>query len=207
MDDAILRKGAKVATASLKLLFVFLGFVVCPLAFAGPSAVLEHPDQDVKRLFPESTHYRVRDLFWSRHVTPDVRAKAKAEGVASASAEEPCMFYAVYSGKQMIGLIHGESYEGKSGQHEVFVAYRRDGRISDIHLQRFAAQDVAHFRSKYYRTQFQKHGIGSVFDVAHILPPVRIPSADTLEEHHALVKALRENVLTVKHLYNAITKP
>lgn len=196
-----LRKGVRVALkyGGTPALLFFLCF--CSTAAAAVNCVLDHPDQDVKRLFPQSTYYRVRDLFWGRHASAETLKLARKEIPID---DSPKTFYAVYDKSKMLGLIYGRIYEGKKGTNEVFVAYEKNGKIKDIYFQKFEAKDAPYFRSKYYRRQFKKYGISLVLDNAHILPPVRMPSPETLEEHQLLVKSLRENVLTVKYLYNQI---
>jgi hypothetical protein len=176
-------------------------------AFAAINCTLDHPDRDIKRFFPESTNYRVRDLFPFRHGSKELVPTLEREmgGQLDAEYESPLTpqtFYVVYKDSQYIGLIHGMNAHGQKGPIQAFVIYKPDGQIKDIFIQKVSSPDAPAFRSKYYRRQFASFGTAHVPEVAHVKPPVRLPSKETINDHHSVARAVRLSVLLVKHLYN-----
>lgn len=181
------------------------------LAFASSlDAMLDRPDADIKRLFKESTTYRIRTFVSEWHRWPkDSIAAIKRELEPDTDTnlvlvEAPLTFYAAYKGKQFLGLVHGTAFESRIGPMQVFVAYATNGKVRDVYIQKISSAHAPHFRSKYYRTQFRKFSFTRLPEDAHVKPPLRMPTKEVLQDHHALVRAVRINILLVKYYYNRI---
>jgi hypothetical protein len=190
-------------------LLAFLLHAFNPGAFASVNCTLDHPDQDVRRIFGEAATYRVRELIPMRHGSKDLIPKLEREmgGTLETeyeSREQPYTFYLIYDrAKKFVGLMLGLNAAAVAGPMQVFVAYRTDGHIRDVYVQQISSRDAPAFRSKYYREQFEKFGTGNVLDEPFAKPPVRSPSNDTIKDHHAFIRSVRLNILLVKYLYNA----
>lgn len=193
------------ALSFIKMLKFVLFFcaLVPPLAFGSSlDAMLDRPDADIKRLFKESTTYRIRTFVAEWHKWPKGSLEAlKREFEPS---EGPLTFYAVYKAKQFIGLVHGTAFDSGVGQMQVFVAYAPNGTVRDVYIQKISSAAASHFRSKYYRVQFRKFGFSRLPEDAHVKPPIRLPTKEVLHEHHSVVRAVRLNILLVKHYYNRV---
>lgn len=190
----------------------FLAFLFASALFAQPASAavqcaLDHPDRDIKRLVPESTSYRVRELIPARHGKKDLLKTLEKELESPLDAEfetadTPYTFYAVYKDKTQVALILGANTRLFTGPAQIFVVYEPKGKIRDVYFQKIASSDAAYFRSKYYRQQYRKFGLNDALEDALVLPPVRLPSPETLRDEQAVVRAVRLNILLVRHLYN-----
>lgn len=206
MKAGAARDGRSGFYVMIVLMLHFLAFISAALA-ASVSCTLDHPDQDIKRIFPESTRYRVRDLMVFRHGRKDLWALLDREmggrlDPEYETKETPYTFYVVYKDKEYIGLILGNNAGGVSGPIQAFVAYEPKGGIRDVYLQRISSKDATAFRSKYYRRQFSRLGVNLLADEGYAKPPIRSPSNEIIKDHQAVVHAVRLNNLLVKYLYN-----
>jgi hypothetical protein len=179
-----------------------------PAAFAAVNCTLDHPDQDVRRIFGAAATYRVRELIPFRHASKELIPKLEKEMGGALepeyeSRETPYTFYLIYDrAKKFIGLILGLNASAVAGPMQIFVAYRTDGRIRDVYVQQISSQDAPAFRSKYYRDQFRQFGTGNLLDEPFAKPPIRSPSNATIKDHHEFIRSVRLNILLVKYLYN-----
>lgn len=197
----------------------FINFKVLPLlalsvfgcigvsfAALNESNTLQKPDVDVKRFFPQYTHYRARNLIPAKHGTEDLFEKIEKEFHKKLDLKyerwgTSHTFYIVYRNDLRIGLIHGNNVQISNGLLQVFVVYDAAYTIKDIYVQKIASHDAHSFRSKYYRKQYNQFGINALPDWAYIHPPVRAPSNNTITDHRTFVDAVMVNVLFVKHLF------
>lgn len=176
-------------------------------AVAAPlGCVLERPDQDIKRIFPESDNYRARDLIPLRHGQKDLMAQVE-HGLGYKldsefeTTETPFTFYSVFKDNQKIGMILGTNIRTVTKPMQLFIAYEITGKIREIYPQVIHSKDAPAFRAKPYLSQFMTFSLDEVPDPAYIKPPVRMPSQETLRIHQALLRAIRFNALLVKKLY------
>ncbi|MEW6057566.1 MAG: hypothetical protein AB1540_13215 [Bdellovibrionota bacterium] len=194
----------------LKALTIAFAVSAPATVWAAMASVLGHPAQDIRRMFPESSRYVVRDLIPIRHAKKDL-LKRVIEDIGETIAdidqeydtlETPRTFYAVYQGDRYIGLVHGVNVRLDRGPMQVFVAYEKKGKIRDVYLQKMSFKDAPMFRAKTYSDQFRRYGLGQRFEGIHLKPPVRNPTEEILKVHHAVVRAVRMNMAYVKFLYN-----
>lgn len=174
---------------TFRLLIAIL-FFVAP-AWAGSDTTLGSPDHDVKRLYPESTTYRMRSWEAKKEASKDVRHS----------------FYAVYKDTALIGLIYGVTSASSGGEIELFTAFNRDGQIRDIYFQKIDSKDAPHFRSKFYRQQYKKFSLGKIPEYAQINPPMRLPQTSVLKDHHLVINMVKQSIDVVKNFYNAAKAP
>lgn len=184
-------------------------FAMSPLAAqAAVSCTLDHPDRDVRRLVPESTTYRVRELIPFRHGPKDLMRVIERElqqgklDKEYETAETPYTFYAVYKETTMLALILGINARVSNGPMQLFVVYDKNGKIRDVYVQKISADDATAFRSKFYREQYRKFSLDHLPEESEVLPPLRSPSAVTLRDHDAFRRAVKYSALLVRHLYN-----
>lgn len=177
------------------------------LSHAAVSCTLEHPDHDVKRLVPESTSYRVRDLIPIRHAKKGLMLELQKQLGSDLNAEfenesTPYTFYIVYKEREYVALIFGTNAAAVDGPMQIFVVYSPKGKIRDVFVQKMSSPDAPHFRSKYYREQFRKYTLATNIEEAFVKPPVRSPTKQTILDNQNFIRAVRLNILLVKNLYN-----
>jgi hypothetical protein len=175
--------------------------------FGAAHCTLDHPDQDVKRLFPESTSYRVRELIPYRHGKRDLMQRLARDleydlDKEYETKETPFTFYVVYKKSDYIGIILGTNLRGENGPIQVFLAYGKNGKIREAYVQKISSSEASAFRSKFYREQYRKFGLSNIPDLPYVRPPVRQPSSEVLKDHQAFIRGVRLNILLVKTLYN-----
>lgn len=170
------------------------------------SNALQNPDADIKRMFPESTSFRMRDLTPARHAKKSLFEVIEHHLHAPLdkhyeTAETPHSFYIVQCGETICGYVHGNNVSGEKGLLEVFIAFEKDYRIRDVYVQKMTSADASAFRSEFYLKQFRGLGVKNLPDIARIQPPVRKPSLATIADHQNFVQAVTANILFFQYLF------
>jgi len=122
--------------------------------------VFRFPDRDVYKLFPKATNYKsvIKKI--------DKNAKQKIEdflGQPLDADETELIFYEIYKGKELIGMVHPHAERGEYGTIEVVWAFTLDGKIIDFVIQRQREKKGDELASKEFRKQFFAKDINSPF--------------------------------------------
>lgn len=119
--------------------------------------------------------------------------------------ETPLTFYQIFDERGSYGVVLGLNVKITNGVMQLFVAYKEAGfgnyRIQDIYLQRMDSPSASLYRAKSYQRQFFGASFAEFPDDSKLLPPVKNPSGLILMDHHQFVKAVRLNMLFIRHVY------
>jgi hypothetical protein len=142
------------------LLIGFTGLWSPVSLYAAVGCRLNNPDQDIKRLFPESTNYR------THFVRIDGRGGEKLYREIEKrlgdrwdplweTADVPYRFYEVLKGPRRIGWVFGanQGYPGADNA-QVIVATDGTGRIRELFFQKLPSLEREKFQSRAFYGQF-----------------------------------------------------
>lgn len=197
----------------MRRLGALFGFLVLWVPVCGSAAVmcvLEHPDHDVKRLVKEATTYKARELSIAR-LEPAGKSTSAANRIKVElghaldpeleNTDTPHLFYEIYKRGELVSVVLGINARAPTGVLQLFVVYTPAGKIRDLYLQRIDSPHAEAFRSERYRAQYRRFSTQRLMESAELKPPTRNPTKTILEMHHAFARALKMNILIMKHLY------
>jgi hypothetical protein len=191
----------------VSLLLISLAFVV----WASTGCDLNYPDNDVRRLFPESTSYKTIYLnIQQDELLRVVSLLDQRFRVIYDPLNVPYTLYEIYAGGKKAGYIHGVNHKGQLGGIQVFVALDLKGRIKAFYIQKMTGQWAGKFRDPAFCKQF----IGTSLRNFDTFDPVTgkgsgrfaeidNPAPEALPDFLNLLRALKKNLILMDVLVYA----
>jgi hypothetical protein len=186
-------------------------------AVAAIACTLNNPDQDVKRIFPESTSYRtVYIRVDQRGGKPQYEKAQKLLGDKFDNIYEtidtPLTYYNVFKGDKLIGRVHGVNQKGKFGLIQVILATDPNGKILSWYYQRLSSPDAGLLRGGEFNKQFAgltladfyKHDYfktDSKYQSLDKVGPVKNPAPNSQEDFLGTIRAMRKNLIFLDEFY------
>lgn len=177
-------------------------------AASGQGAVgcdLNDPDRDVARLFPGSTGYRTSYASIEKQGgeallrTVEQRLGDRFHGLYE-TLDVPYTIYTVYSGKEIVGYIHGVNQKGQFGGIQVFVALDLAGKIKAFYIQKMTSQWAAKLRDPEFGRKFAGLSLKdfAAYDAATgkgTVAAIANPAPEADIDFHAALRALKKNLI------------
>jgi hypothetical protein len=195
---------ALICSISRKIALAVLAiFIMADPVFAAIGCDLNDPNNDVPRLYPESTSYKTTYVSLDKPLLGRIvmrlgeRFKAIYEPL-----EVPYTLYDVYRDGKRIGYIHGVNQKGQFGVIQVFVALDLSGRIKSFYIQKMTSPGAKMLRDSKFGRQF----VGlSLKDFDSFDPvsgkgsgrfaDIRNPSPEAETDFYAVLRALKKNLV------------
>jgi hypothetical protein len=178
-------------------------FVMAVQAFAAVGCDLNDPNNDVVRLYPESTSYKTTYVSLDKPLLRRVemrlgeRFKAIYEPL-----EVPYTLYHIYNDKKVVGYIHGVNQKGQFGVIQVFVALDLSGIIKSFYIQKMSSPWAKKLRDSKFGRQFVGMSLKDFDSYDPIsgkgsgrLAEIRNPAPEAETDFYAVLRALKKNLV------------
>lgn len=189
----------------MKKLFLSLALLLASSAvYAAVGCDLNDPDRDVARLFPGSTGYKTRYVSIKGSGGQPLlerverRLGDKFKGLYE-TIDVPYTLYDIYSGKEIIGYIHGVNQKGEYGGIQVFLALDTAGVIRSFYIQKLTSRAAKDLRAKKFGTQFERLALKDFESYSPgkpVSPPLKIEApAKAGKDFAAVLRAVKKNLI------------
>jgi hypothetical protein len=152
---------------------------------------------------PESTSYKSRYVSLRPEELRNVVARLGENYRAIYEPlNVPYTLYEIYTGREMVGYIHGVNQKGQFGGIQVFLALDMAGRIKSFYIQKMTGEWAGKFRD----AGFGKHFVGiSLKDFDSFDPvsgkgsgrlaAIRNPVPEMETDFYGVLRALKKNLI------------
>jgi hypothetical protein len=179
-----------------------------------PAAVgcdLNDPDRDVKRFFPQSTGFKTLYVTIAEKGGAEMlrrvetRLGDKFKGLYE-NADVPYTMYQIFTGKELIGYIHGVNQKGEYGGIQVFLALNLQGDIRAFYFQKLTGQYAKMLRADEFARQFIGLNLKDFADFDVItgearagskLAAIKNPAPLAEGDFHAALRGAKKNLILV----------
>jgi len=191
-------------------LCVLIYLIVSPL-FAAVGCDLNDPDRDVKRLFPESTGYKTLYVSIAQKGGEALLREVEArlgdhfQGLYE-TVDVPYTMYQVFSGKELIGYIHGVNQKGQYGGIQVFLALDLEGTIRAFYFQKLTSQYAKSLRDIRFGEQFVGLSLKDFYEYDIVnhqaagdgrVARIQNPAPEAESDFLAALRAAKKNLILV----------
>jgi hypothetical protein len=195
---------ALICSISRKWFFTVLAILLmAEPGFAAIGCDLNDPNNDVPRLYPESTSYKTTYVSLDKPLLRRVvmrlgeRFKAIYEPL-----EVPYTLYTVYRDGKRIGYVHGVNQKGQFGVIQVFVGLDLNGHTKSFYIQKMTSPGAKMLRDSKFGRQFVGMSLKEFDSFDPVsgkgsgrLAEIRNPSPEAETDYYALLRALKKNLV------------
>jgi hypothetical protein len=189
---------------------VLIYLIATPL-FAAVGCDLNDPDRDVKRLFPESTGYKTLYVSIAQKGGEALLREVEArlgdhfQGLYE-TVDVPYTMYQVFSGKELIGYIHGVNQKGQYGGIQVFLALDLEGTIRAFYFQKLTSQYAKSLRDIRFGEQFVGLSLKDFYEYDVVnhqaagdgrVARIQNPAPEAESDFRAALRAAKKNLILV----------
>jgi hypothetical protein len=186
-------------------------------ALAAIGCTLNNPDQDIKRIFPQSTSFRTTYITIERRggqaqFRKLERLLGDSLDTVYETIDTPFTYYDVFQGEKQIGRVHGVNQRGKFGAMQVILATDMNGKILSWYYQRLSSPDARLLRSDEFYNQFRgltladfyKHDYfrtDSKYSSMDKIGQIKNPAPNSREDFDNTIRAMRKNLILLDEFH------
>jgi hypothetical protein len=153
------------------LLIACLGLSATQPAVAAVGCSLANPDQDIARLFPGMTSYRVHFLSFKTQAPDGLKAFELGLGTPLdplfETADTPYTLYIVNRKNERLGYVFGANNRGAHSRIQLIGALDPEGELKSLTLQRIRSPEAPQFRSEAFLSDLRQAGFQEDFGACY----------------------------------------
>jgi hypothetical protein len=199
------------------LISVWLAFGLTQPVHAVVGCSLSNPDQDIARLFPEMTSYRVHFLTFKTQAPEGLRALESGLQMPLdpifETEDVPYALYIVDGEKGRLGYVFGANNRGAHSSIQLIAAIEATGELRTLTLQRIRSPSATSFRAESFLNALVQVGFEANFmpcyrDGLCENAPVSDPSkGQSKEDYRAILRGLTKLGLLKELLLQPLRNP